>query len=450
MHLLHFGTAGLLVFCCMAATVATSRAQALSADQSLAFPDAKGWAAHTPGGRGGRILRVTSVAADGPGSLREAVEAKGPRIIVFEVGGIIDLGGKSIRLSEPHATVAGQTAPSPGITLIRGAFRISGHDIVVQHIRSRLGEAGHEKASGWDEDSMRTDSAHDVIVDHCSLTWATNKNLSASGPRFTGNTPDEWRASTSHRVTFSSNIIAEGLSKSTHHKIEHSKGSLIHDNTSDILLYANLYAHNYERSPLIKGGGRVVMVNNFIYDPGQRAVHYNLMPLEWGDHAYQTGQLAAVGNVMRSGPSTPDQVAFLMIGGAGDLDFYGRDNIAVDRMGSPIPMTGRYTTQPAQIRELDHAPLWPEGLVPWPASEVEYRVQMDVGARPWDRDENDVRLIMDVTEGRGRIIDSEKDVGGYPVQTPTRRMFNPDDWNLASMTPRRPDVLDSTMKAKGT
>jgi hypothetical protein len=425
-------------------------AQAQAADAPLAFPDAKGWAAHTPGGRGGRIIKVTNLAADGPGSFREAAEAKGPRIIVFEVGGVIDLNSKSIRVSEPYATIAGQTAPSPGITLIKGALRIGGHDVIVQHIRSRLGEAGHDKASGWEEDSLRTDAAHDVIVDHCSLTWATNKNSSASGPRFNGQTPDDWRQATSHRITFSNNIMAEGLSRSTHYKVEHSKGMLVHDNTSDILLYANLFAHNYERSPLLKGGTRVAMVNNFIYDPGQRAIHYNLMPVEWGEHPYQTGQLSAVGNVMRAGPSTPDQVAFLMIGGAGDLDYYAQDNLAVDRMGGPLPMIGRYSTQPAKINILDHAPIWPEGLTAWPSSEVEYRVQLDVGARPWDRDYDDVRLIMDVTEGRGRIIDSERDIHGYPKQEPTRRAFNPADWNLGDMTPVRADVLDSSRKAKGT
>src|SRR5205085_1977307 len=123
-------------------------------------------------------------------------------------------------------------------------------------------------------------------------------NMSASGPRFTGKTPDEWRSGTSHRITFSNNIAAEGLANATHAKIEHSKGSLIHDNVSDLLIIGNLYAHNVERSPLFKGGVRGVIVNNFIYDPGQRAVHYNLMPEEWGDHPYEIGQMVAVGNVL--------------------------------------------------------------------------------------------------------------------------------------------------------
>src|SRR5688572_20303646 len=89
-----------------------------------AFPGATGWAASTPGGRGGAVIRVTSLAADGPGSLKAALEQRGPRIIVFEVGGIIDLGLSTITIDQPFLTIAGQTAPSPGITIIRGGIDI--------------------------------------------------------------------------------------------------------------------------------------------------------------------------------------------------------------------------------------------------------------------------------------------------------------------------------------
>ena len=244
---------------------------AVQAAEPLAFPGAQGWAASTPGGRGGRIIRVTTLASEGPGSLREAVEAKGPRIVVFEVGGVIDLDRKTLRISEPFLTIAGQTAPSPGITLIRGGMDVSAHDVVMQHIRVRPGEAGQPKKSGWDEDGFSTVSgAYNIIVDHCTFTWATDENLSVSGLRFVGQTPDDWRAATSHRITYSNNIIAESLAYSTHAKIEHSKGSLIHDNASDLLIVGNLYAHNYERNALFKGGVRAVMANNLIYNPGQR------------------------------------------------------------------------------------------------------------------------------------------------------------------------------------
>jgi hypothetical protein len=421
------------------------------ADQSLpAFPGAMGWAAHTPGGRGGKILRVTTLAAEGPGSFLEALKTPGPRIIVFEVGGVIDLGRREIKVTEPYLTIAGQTAPSPGITFIKGGFQIGTHDVIVQHIRVRVGEAGAAKKSGWEADGLSTSGAHDVIVDHCSMTWATDENGSMSGPRFKGATPDEWREHTSHRITYSNNIISEGLANATHYKIEHSKGSLIHDNVNDILIADNLYAHNYERNPLFKGGARGVIVNNLIFDPGQRALHYNLMAEEWAGHPFQTGEMVAVGNVLRAGQSTPPKLAFLEIGGYGDLEYYGRDNIAVDQIGEPLPMFGRYTTSRAKIIQVDKPPLWPEGLTPMPATEVQEKVLHNVGARPWDRDYDDVRLIADVAEGRGRIIDSQDDIHGYPVEKETHRPFDPAKWDLRFMTPLDPSVLDSGAKAHGT
>jgi hypothetical protein len=417
----------------------------------LAFPGAVGWAAHTPGGRGGRIVKVTTLAGDGPGSLRAALALADPRIIVFEVGGVIDLGRKTLRIESPFVTVAGQTAPSPGITLIKGGIDVTTHDVVLQHLRVRPGEAGQAKGSGWDEDAFSSQAgAHDVIVDHCTLTWATDENLSASGPRFTGATPEEWRAGTSHRVTFSHNIIAEGLANSTHSKFEHSKGSLIHDNVTDILIYGNLYAHNFERSPLFKGGVHGAIVNNFIYNPGERALHYNLQVLEWGAVPAENGRMTAVGNVLRGGESTPSDLPFLMLGGAGDLDYHGRDNVAVDQHGRPLPMLGRYTTSSARV--IEHAePLdWPVGLTALPAAEVENWVLANAGARPWDRDAHDVRVLADAAEGRGKIIDSEAEVGGYPKVEPTRREFDPDLWDLETMAPRSPEALDSGSRARGT
>ena len=417
-----------------------------------AFPGALGWAAQTPGGRGGRIIRVTNLDAAGPGSLREAIEAEGPRIVVFEVGGVIDLGRQTLRLRNPFITIAGQTAPSPGVTLIRGGMDITAHDVVVQHIRIRPGSAEQTWMSGWDEDGISTIGAYNVIIDHCSLTWATDENLSASGPRFTGATPEEWRRGTSHNITFSNNLNGESLAYSTHSKGEHSKGSLIHDNVTGLLIVGNLYAHNYERSPLFKGGVHGVIVNNLIYDPGPRAIHYNLAPEEWGTVPFEVGKMTVIGNVLRAGPSTPtEHLAFMMIGGAGDVEYYGRDNIAVDQVGEPLRMFGRYTTSNARIIQTRRPPVWWEGLTPMPAVEVQRAVLSQVGARPWDRDMRDVLLIAEVAEGRGEIIDHEREVGGYPaVVEATRKPFNPDDWDLRFMTPLRDEVLDRPATRRGT
>ena len=426
-------------------------AQAATSGVSAWFSAPLGWASSTKGGRGGQIIKVTNLNADGAGSLKAAVETKGARIIVFEVGGVIDLGAKTLTVREPFLTIAGQTAPSPGITVIRGGLDIGAHDVIVQHIRIRPGSADGSWRTGPDFDSISTQGgASNVVVDHCSLTWGTDENLSASGPRFTGATQAEWQQGTSHNVTFSNNIIAESLARSVHPKGEHSKGSLIHDNASNILIYGNLYAHNYERNPLFKGGVHGTIVNNLIFNPGQRALHYNLMANEWGDIKPVHGQLTAIGNVLRGGQDTTQGLRFLMIGGQGDLDYYGRDNIMVDRWGDKLQELGSYAAGSAKIIR-SRTPLdWPAGLAALPAIQVEQHVLTTAGARPWDRDTHDVRILADVAEGRGEIIDSESEVGGYPKAVETRRAFDPAQWNLDDMSPKEASVLDNGAKARGT
>jgi hypothetical protein len=406
------------------------------AQAAPAFPGAAGWAAATPGGRGGRIIRVTSLDAEGPGSLRAAVEAKGPRIVVFEVGGVIDLGRTVLEIREPYLTIAGQTAPSPGITLIRGGIDVHGHDVVIRHLRVRTGVDGQAHLSGWEADAFSTVAAHDVIVDHCTFSWAIDENMSASGPRFKGKDVAEWRRNTSYNVTFSYNLAAEGLANASHPKGEHSKGTLIHDNATGILIYRNVYAHNVERNPLLKGGVQAAVVNNLIYDPGQRALHYNLMALEWAGYPYVTGELTAVGNVLRGGPSTRPGLPFLMLGGDGDLRYYARDNLAVDQWGTALPMFGRHGETRARLIEAPQPVVWPAGLPVLESRDVETQLLAQAGARPWDRDAHDTRVLFFVAEGRGEIIDDEKTVGGYPVQAQTRAPFIEGDWDLATMEPK--------------
>lgn len=405
----------------------------------LAFPGAQGWAAHTLGGRGGKILRVTTLKSGGPGSFAEAVNTPGPRIVVFEVGGVIDLDMKTLRISEPFLTIAGQTAPAPGITFVRGGLDIATHDVVVRHIRVRPGDAGQPKLAGIDFDGISTVAGRNIIVDHCSLTWATDEGLSASGPRFgNGKSREDYAKATSGKITFSNNLIAEGLANSTHGKGEHSKGTLVHDHVSDILIVGNLYAHNYERNPLFKGGVRGQVINNLIYNPGQRATHYNLIAEEWLGHDYEKGQMVLRGNVMRAGRST-EELAFFMIGGSGDVDLYAEDNLLVDRIGNKnVQAIGSYTNAPVEVNALKAAPALPFGVRPLPSAQVQDAVIETAGARPWDRDPIDRRIVADVIEGRGGIIDSQDQVGGYPKYAETRKAFVESDWNLDTMEPLKP------------
>ena len=402
--------------------------------------DEPGWAVGTLGGRGGRILRVTTLNDGGPGSLRAALEVTGPRLVVFEVGGVIDLQGRALDIRNPFVTLAGQTAPAPGITLIKGEMNIRAHDVIVQHLSFRPGAYGRPKRSGNDHDGIATNAgAHQVIVDHCSFSWATDENLSVGGPRFDGADPAAWRRATSLEITYSNNLIYEGLADSVHPKGEHSKGTLVHDNASGVLLLGNVYASNRERNALFKGGVHAAMVNNLIYNPGAKAVHYNLVAHEWVGHAYQTGKLALVGNVLRYGPDTQPGTPLFSLGGHGDVELHMADNLAVDATGTAVAQTGRYTTGAAQMLSAGTAerPAYlPPRLQAMPARQLEDQILLSAGARPWDRDPIDFKLLSDVAEGRGKIIDSETESSGYPRPAPTARPFDPAAWNLQDMSPR--------------
>lgn len=390
----------------------------------------------TQGGAGGRIIRVTTLAKDGPGSLRAAIRAKGPRIIVFEVGGVIDLERSGIDINNPFVTIAGQTAPAPGITIIKGGIDIKTHDVKLAHIRVLTGADGQPKRSGWEADALSTVRAARVVVENCTFMWGVDENMSASGPRFTGTTVAQWRAGTSHDIVFRLNLAAEGLANASHPKGEHSKGSLVHDNATGIVFDRNIWAHNVERSPLVKGGAQVLMVNNLIYNPQKRAVHYNLMDLEWTGQPHVTGEITAIGNVMRGGNDTDAGLPFLMLGGVGDLAFFGRDNLAVDRLGNPLPMFGRYGTTAAKLIEAP-APLASlEGYRILPAEQVETVLIATAGARPWDRGSEELRVLFFIAEGRGEVIDDEREVGGYPVIAPTTAPFVEAAWDLETMTPK--------------
>ncbi len=396
-----------------------------------------GWA-QTQGGFGGRVVRVTTLAANGPGSLQAALDEKGPRTVVFEVGGVIDLAGGQLHIREPNVSVAGQTAPEPGITLVRGELLVSTTDVVLQHLTVRPGEYGRPKRSGQDHDGLSTgEGTARLIVDHCTFSWATDENLSVGGPRFKGATPDDWRRNTSRAITYSHNLIYEGLGHSVHEKGEHSKGTLVHDNATQILLLGNLYASNRERNALFKGGVQAAMVNNLIYNPGARAVHYNLVAHEWAGYPHQLGRITLVGNAYRAGPDTALGLPLFTLGGVGDVSLYLADNLAQDRNGQPLPHTGRYTSGPAQMVPAREPDL-PPGLRWLPAQELERVLPRLVGARPWARDPLDFKLLSDVVEDRGQMIDNEygNNAGGLPKRPATRRAFVEADWDLATMAPK--------------
>ena len=241
--------------------------------------------------------------------------------------------------------------------------------------------------------------------------------------------------STQSAASWTRSIVAERLSNSTHSAGEHSKGGLIHDNVTEMAVIGNLYFSNMDRHPLFKGGARGVVVNNYIANPGRGAIRYTLYANEWLDRPYQTGQMAIIGNVLSHGPSTPASIPFFRVTGAGPVEVYMEDNLVRTLDGDVRPTI---EDEAGHIITESEPPVWPAGLVALPASELGAFIRENVGARPWDRDAIDTRIVEEALTQQGALIDSEAEVGGYPEQEPTTSPFNPDQWDLDTMTRKDP------------
>jgi len=367
--------------------------------------------AATTGGLSGKVLRVTTLAADGPGSLRAAVEATGPRLIVFEVGGVIDLRGQTFVLREPHVTIAGQTAPDPGITLIRGGLIVETHDVIIQHLAVRPGDGkgmtsstGDRTSTGnWAPDALgvRRSSArpaHDVVFEHCSATWAVDENLSASGPADISATdgPD----ATAHDITLRHCLIAEALSRATHPKGEHSKGTLVHDGARNVTIEGCLYAHNRERNPRLKGGTSTVVRESLMYNWGSACVGVGARGAK---RILDPAEVVLAGNVAIAGPDTRGRYFIKSVDPGGRVAMC--DNIVI---GAEVADSGVVVLPVPQLSVMP----------PWDAAK---RVLRSAGSRPARRDPIDARIVRSVIDGTGSIIDSQEEVGGYPVRKETRR-----------------------------
>ena len=258
-----------------AGMVATAKAA-----EPVAFPGAEGFGAKAIGGRGGRVIFVTNLNDSGPGSLRAACEAEGPRTVLFRVAGTIALR-KPIVVTHPFLTVAGQSAPGDGVCLRDDFFGIQTHDVIVRYLRSRLGDV-----SAREQDCIDLlNGAHDCILDHCSATWSIDECLSTSG--VDANCTIQWC------------LIGESLNQSKHAKGKHGYGSLARAN-GPMSWHHNLWIHNDARNPRLGDAydrppsPTFDVRNNVIYDFGGTAS--GLTQGHWSANY--------VGNYLKPGPSS--------------------------------------------------------------------------------------------------------------------------------------------------
>jgi pectate lyase len=357
-----------------------------------AFPGAEGFGADTPGGRGGKVLFVTSIEDSGEGSLRAACEAEGPRMVVFRVSGLIRLK-TPIEVVNPYMTLAGQSAPGDGVCLRDRAFMISTHDVVVRFLRSRLGDA-----AGQPEDCISVGrGAHHVVLDHCSATWSVDECLSLDG-----------RA---EYVTVQWCLIAEALDHSKHPKGEHGYGSLMRAN-GPVSLHHNLWAHNDARNPRLGDNyGRAPYPffdfrNNVIYDFGDICT------------GFTQGRFKAnyIANFIRPGPGSRAKHA-VNIGGPSDMIFFMNGNVfdgddaqTADNtlLFDRVDIDGKKQVRIAPV------PFETPDVATVAAQEAYEAVLRGAGATRPVRDAVDSRIVQSVRERRGSIINSQNQAGGWP------------------------------------
>ncbi len=368
------------------------------------FPGAEGYGTTTAAGRGGAILRVTTLAEFGPGSLHEAlVNTSGPRTIIFDVSGtIVGTSSSEWEVDAGNVTVAGQTAPSPGITLRNIMLSIEASDVLIQHIRLRVGDDPSGPDPGRRNAFQVVGPIANVVIDHVSTSWAIDENTSVY--------PSGDAAPTN--VTISNSIISEALSNSLHPDGEHSMGLLIGQTSTSIAVIGNLFAHNNFRNPMGKGGTELLYLNNYIYNPGS-----NEVLVLTGDQG--PTYTSIIGNAGRRGPSTEDLDEGVRVRVYGDTDdgsqIYVTDNqLEADPYASSNPSSIFVASPPRAL---------PNPLTIRPGSTVQAYVTSNAGARPADRDAVDLRVVDDVINGTGRIIDSQSEVGGWPTLAQNTRVL---------------------------
>ena len=250
-----------------------------------AFPGAEGGGMYTAGGRGGKVLVVTNLNDDGPGSFRWACEQGGARIIVFNVSGIINLKTPVI-LRAPYVTIAGQTAPGDGVCIAGESFQVDTHDVIVRHMRFRRGNT-----HVWNrEDSFGGNPIGNIMIDHCSCEWGLDENISFYRHMFDMGDGKPKRKVPTVNVTIQNTISAKALDT-----YNHAFGSTIGGENSTFM--RNLWADNTGRNPSIGWGGVFNFVNNIIYN--------------WVHRTADGGEFSTMSNFINNyykpGPLTPKQ-----------------------------------------------------------------------------------------------------------------------------------------------
>jgi hypothetical protein len=415
--------------------------------QTPAFPGAEGFGKFSVGGRGGRVIEVTNLNHAGPGSLREAIDAKGPRTVIFRVSGTIYLRSPLV-ISQDSITIAGQTAPGDGICVARCNLSVQANHVVIRYLRLRLGDLDTSR----DDDAftgcrnIQRGLSGPIIIDHCSASWSVDETAS-----FYDNKD----------FTMQWCYVTESLNRSHHAKGPHGYGGIWGGQRASF--HHNLFAHHTSRNPRFNGGRTTGQPDKELVD------HRNNVIYNWGfNSAYggEGGSYNVVGNYYKSGPATDPDVASRIVQAwdttgewyvSGNTVTYFPNVTANNWLG--VASGGNLTM--ASIRRAE---------VPFPAAQITEQSPEEAyllvlrhgGASLPRRDPIDVRITEEVRRGTATfggtyrradnpdnpitgIIDSQKGVGGWPelksVPPPLDSDHDgmPDRWEtLHGLNPRDP------------
>jgi hypothetical protein len=397
-----------------------------------AFPGAEGFGRFASGGRGGDVYAVTNLNDSGPGSLREGFRfAKGPRTIVFEVSGTIELKSRLL-LEKSSITIAGQTAPGDGITLKDYTFQIkNATNVIVRYLRCRLGDQNKAKGAKGGDDTLNTEDTDRVIFDHCSLSWAIDGTHDL---RRCGNFTLQWC------------ILSEALNESLHNKGQHAMCASYRDLSGNISLHHSLFATCRDRHPTLGSAQTppryiVDFRNNVIYNWSAGGT------ANFADHF-----INCVNNLFLPGPMTdPARLPIAMKGSLPDLAkghmagnvFERRDDLTRDNYAALD--FKRWLTPESKYLYRGTLADWKVDAEPdMGANRPQTQAAMEAGTlvlasagASLQRDAVDRRVVDDVRNRRGQLINSQEQVGGWPALRGTQAQKDsdhdgmPDAWETA-------------------
>ena len=380
--------------------------------RKLAFPDAEGYGRYAIGGRGGKVVEVTNLNDDGPGSLREAVTKNiGPRTIVFTVSGIITLKSR-LATNNSYITVAGQTAPGKGICIRQAPFGLSGgNDAIIQNVRVRLG-------SGTTFDGMGMAGANYGIFDHCSISWTIDEAFSSRNAK---------------NITLQRTLISEALNIAGHQNYpagtKHGYAATIGGDAGSF--HHNLLAHCEGRNWSMGGGldgngyyaGRLDIFNNVVYNWGGRANDGGAYQVNFVNNYYKRGPANGTSTIMK---------AQLEGTGKGSQSYFYSGNILQNNNGSTVcdgtDNSCSRTTDVSGGQVVDwtvfvNSPFFPSYASIHTANDAYKSVLSDVGCTQPVFDDHDKRIIKETLAGSytytGSISgvkglpDTDQDVGGW-------------------------------------